>query len=86
MSEVRAAAGRNYPASEASGGQEETPHVCDQGRPGEATSRPRSGTAARRSHPRLRPGPAAGRSNLKTVAEQAQEGLEDLSHVKGQER
>ena len=29
----------------------------------------------------MRPGPAAGRSNLKTVAEQAQEGLEELSHV-----
>ena len=37
MSEVRAAAGRRYPVSEASGGREETPRVRDQGQPGEAT-------------------------------------------------
>ena len=38
-----------------------------------------------RSHPRLRPGPAAGRSNPGAVAAEAQEGLEELSHVEGQE-
>ena len=51
MSEVRAAARRSYPASEASGGREETPRVRDQGRPGEATSCPRPGAVTLRSHP-----------------------------------
>ena len=36
--------------SEASGGQEETPHIRGQGRPGEATSRPRPGVVTLRSH------------------------------------
>ena len=51
MSKVRAVAGRSYPVSEASGGWEETSHVRDQGRPGEATSRPRPGVVTLRSHP-----------------------------------
>ena len=51
MSEVRAAAGRSYPVSEASGGREETPHVRGQGRPGEATLRLRPGAVTLRSHP-----------------------------------
>ena len=76
MSEVRVAARRSYPGSEASGGQEETPLIRDQGPPGEATSHrrpgavtlgatlsPRPGAAAGRSHPHQRPGPAARRSN-----------------------
>ena len=42
---------RSYPASEASGGQEETLHVRGQGLPGEATLRPRPGAVALRSHP-----------------------------------
>ena len=50
-SEVRAAAGRSYPASEASGGWEETPHVEGQEWPGEATSRLRPGAVTLRSHP-----------------------------------
>ena len=37
-SEVSVVASRSYPASKASGGQEETPRVGDQGWPGEATS------------------------------------------------
>ena len=112
MSEVRAAAGRSYPTSEASGGQEETPRVCSQGggqeelhcvrgqwRPGGDTPRWRSG-AAQRSHlsPEARGGdpeepPRApgqerqlGGAMQGAVAEQAQEGLEELSHVEGQER
>ena len=44
-------AGRSYPASEASGGQEETPHVRGQGRLGEATSHLRPGAVTLRSHP-----------------------------------
>ena len=51
MSEVRGATGRSYPASEASGGREETPRVRDQGRPAEATWRPRPGAVTLRSHP-----------------------------------
>ena len=50
-SEVRAAAGRSYPASEASGSREETLHDGGQGQPGEATSRPRPGVVTLRSHP-----------------------------------
>ena len=50
-SEVRAAAGRSYPASEASSSQEETPHVQGQGRLGEATLSPRPGAVTLRSHP-----------------------------------
>ena len=45
------AAGRSYTTSEASGGWEETPRVRGQGRPGEATSRPRPGAVTLRSHP-----------------------------------
>ena len=51
MSEVRVATGRRYPASEASGGREETPRVRGQGRPGEATLCPRPGAVTLRSHP-----------------------------------
>ena len=85
--------------SEASGGREETPHVRDQGWPGEATLCPRPGAVTLRSHPEPearggswsshpcpRPWPAARRSNPRAVAEQAQEGLEELSHVESQER
>ena len=51
MSKVRAAAGRSYPVSKASGSQEETPRVGDQGRwPGGAIPRPRSWVVGRR-HP-----------------------------------
>ena len=68
------------------------------------TPRPGSGVAAGRSYPtrpRLRPGAAAGRSNLMTeargsgredqphiqgaLAARVQEGLEELSHIEGQE-
>ena len=99
MSEVRVAARRSYPPSDASGGREETPRIRDQGQPGEATSRPRPGAVTLRSHPEPEArggswevpptpeaGPAAGRSNPGAVAAQAQEGLEELSHVEGQER
>ena len=52
MSEVRAAAWRSYPVPEASGGQEETPRLRGQGRPGEATSLSRPGAVTLRSHPK----------------------------------
>ena len=51
MSGVRVVAWRSYAASEASGGQEETPHDRDQGQPGEATSCLRPGAVIVRSHP-----------------------------------
>ena len=42
---------RSYPASEASGGREETPHIRDRVWPGEATLLPRPGAVTLRSHP-----------------------------------
>ena len=47
-----AMAERSYPPSKVSGGREETPCVLGQGRPGEATLRPRPGAAAGRSNRR----------------------------------
>ena len=88
--------------SEVSGGREETPRIRDQGQPGEATSRPRPGAVTLRSHPEPEarggsweepPTPEAaargrqrGRATPGAVAEQAQDGLEEVSHVEGQER
>ena len=74
------------------GGQEELPHVRCQGwRPGGATPTPLClgpGAAAGRNNPMQRPG-AAGRQDQPhvqgAVAAQAQEGLEELSYVEGQE-
>ena len=59
-------------------------------RPRGVTLHPRSGAAARRRYPTalsLRPGAVARRTNptSKAVAAWAQEGLEELSHVEGQE-
>ena len=50
MSEVRAAARRSYPVSQASGSWEETTRIQDQERPREATSCPRPGAVTLRSH------------------------------------
>ena len=85
--------------SEASGGQEETPHVRGQGRLGEATScKARSGdpeepSRARGQGPQLGgathargQGRQLGEATQGVVAAQAKEGLEELSHVEGQER
>ena len=85
--------------SEASGGQEETPHVRGQGRLGEATSCPTPRAETLRSHPepearggsweeppRPRPGPADGRSNPSSGGCAGTGGLEELSQVEGQER
>ena len=63
MSEVRAAARRSYPVAEASGGQEETPLIRDQGPPGEATSHRRPGAVTLGATLSPRPGEAAGRSH-----------------------
>ena len=79
--------------------REELPHVRGQGgRPRGDTKRPRSGAATRGVTPRSRSGVAAWRryptpeargggreDQPQAVAAQAQEGLEELSHVEGQE-
>ena len=90
---------RSYPVSEVrGGGREELPRIRGQWRQGGDTPRPRSG-AASRSHltPEARGGdleepPRArgqgwwlGGATQGAVAEQAQEGLEELSHVECQE-
>ena len=95
-----AVAGRSYPTSEVrGGGQEETSCIQGQWRPGGDTSHPRSG-AARRSHlepearggdpeepPQARgQGQRSGEAMRGAVAAWAQEGLEELSHVEGQEQ
>ena len=93
------AAGRSYPTSKIRGGsREELPCVRGQGQTGGNTLRLRSGVAGR-SH--LAPGakggdpeepPQArgqgrqlGGASRGAVAAQAQEGLEELSHIEGQE-
>ena len=81
------------------GSQEELPHVRGQGRwPRGDTQCLRSGAATRGVTPCPRSGAAAGRSNPTpkargsgredqphAMAARAQEGLEELSHVEGQE-
>ena len=64
---------RSYPASEVSGGQKKTPCLRGQWQPGGATHARGQGQ---------QPGGAA----RGVVAAQAQEDLEELSHVEGQER
>ena len=75
----RAAAKRSYPASEVGGGDwEEIPHAPS----------PRPGAAGGRSYPttEARGGGPEDQPHLQgAVAARAQEGLEELSHVEGQE-
>ena len=95
------AARRSYPTSKASGGWEETPRVRDQGQPGETTShltpearggdleelpgaRGQGRQLGGATHPGGQ-GPRPGGATRGVVAAQAQEGLEELSHVEGQE-
>ena len=80
------AAERSYPASKVSGSWEETPRARGQGqRPRGATPRLRP-VAARRRHPEPEARGGSWEEPPKELAEQAQEGLEELSHVEGQER
>ena len=93
-------AGRRHPASEVRGdGREELPCFRSQGQPGEATSRLRPGAVTLRSYPEPKarggswkepPTPEArARSQEeqpRSSTAQAQEGLEELSHVEDQER
>ena len=68
MSEVRAAARRSYPVAEASGGQEETPLIRDQGPPGEATSHRRPGAVTLGATLSPRPRAAVERRHLSPEA------------------
>ena len=69
------AAGRSHLAPEARGGDpEEQPRAGGQGRQLEGATHARG------------PGPQLGGAAGGPVAAQAQEGLEELSHVEGQER
>ena len=73
--------------AEASGGQEETPRIRDQGPPGEATSHPRLGAVILRSHPE----PEAWGGSWEEQPEKwwlhrHRLALEELSNVEGQER
>ena len=91
---------RSYPPSKVSGGREETPCVQSQGRqPGGATPHLRSGAVAKRSYPEPEakggsweePPTAEARAGSREeqpeeVAAQAQEVLEELSHIEDQER
>ena len=95
------AAERSYPTSEVRGRSREDPMPNGRW-PRGSTPQPRSGAAARRSYPmppRPGPGAVAERSNPMpeargggwedqphTMAARAQEGLEELPHVEGQER
>ena len=87
-----AADGRSYPGSQARGsGRKKLPGLRDQGRPGGATPRPGSGAAAGRSHPKpeARGGSWEEPTTTKARAsgwEEHPKGLEELSHVEGQER
>ena len=78
------------PGCDGTGTAREATLVRGQGRwLGGATPRPRPGTAIERSYPASEVG-ESGREEQPhvqgVVAAQAQEGLEELSHVEGQER
>ena len=71
--------------SEVSGsGREELPRVGGQGQPGDTTSHRRPGVVTLRSHPEPE-ARASGWEEHPEVAAQAQEGLEELSQVEGQQ-
>ena len=68
--------------SEASGCQEETPRVRDQGQPGEATSRRRPGAVTLRSY--LEPEARGGSWEELPTPEARASGREETPHVRGQ--
>ena len=75
-SEVRGGEERSYPTSEArGGGQEEIPHAPSL----------RPGAVGGRSYPTLEARDGGREDQPHAVAELAQQGLEELSHVEGQE-
>ena len=83
----RAAAKRSYPTSEVRGSGREYETATELERPRGATLRRRPGALAGRTNPTPRPGAVAGNQPdiQGAMAVQAQEGLEELSHVEGQE-
>ena len=84
----RAAARRSYPASEVRGSSRECQAATVQEHPRGATPHSRSGGAAERSYPasEARGGGQEEQPHFQgAVAVRAQEGLEELSHVEGQE-
>ena len=83
----RAAAKRSYPTSEVRGSGRECQAATAQEWPRGDTSRPGPGAAAERSHPALevRGGREEQPQVQEAVAARAQEGLEEPSHVEGQE-
>ena len=87
MTGALSAAVRSYPASEVRGRSREAP-MPEGRRPRGITPRPRSGAAARRSYP-ISEVRGSGREEQPhvqgAVAARAQEVLEELSHVEGQE-
>ena len=94
--ETRAMAGRRYPASEAGGNsREESPHFLGQGRrlrPRAAAGRSnltpeaRAVTGGSNPTPNTRGGCREGQPHVQgVVAVRAQEGLEEPSHIEGQE-
>ena len=83
-----AAAGRSYRASEVRGSGRECQAATAQEQTRGATRRPRSGAVAGRSYPtpEARGGSQEEQSHLQgAVAARAQEGLEELFHVQGEE-
>ena len=77
----RAVAKRSYPTSEIRGSGQKCRAATAQEWPRRATLSPRSGVAAGRSYPHLRPGAAAGRSY--PMPEARGGGREDQPHVQG---
>ena len=84
----RVAARRSYPPSEVRGSGWECQAATAQDQPGGATPHPRPGAVAKRSYPSPE---AMGNGQEEqphiqgAVAARAQEGLEELFHVQGQE-
>ena len=84
----RAAAKRSYPTSKVRGSSRECQAAMVQEGPRGATPHPRSGAAAGRSHPapEARGGGREEQSHIQgAVAARVQEGLEELSHIEGQD-
>ena len=75
---------RSYPTSEVRGRSREDP-MPEGWRLRGVTPRPRSGVAAGRSYPASEARGGGREDQPHTVAARAQEGLEELYHVEGQE-
>ena len=88
MSEVRGSGQEELPHIRGRGSSQECQAATAQEQPRGATPRPRSGAVAGRSYPppEARAGSCEEQTHVQgAVAAQAQEGLEELFHVQGQE-